>query len=63
MAIEFSTWLYAIAVVGGSFLAGLAIDALLVGWRMAPRWWLRLRLPMSLCLATCCALSGWVLGR
>lgn len=53
----------ALFALAGLLLASLAIDALLVGWRMAPRWWLRLRLPMSLCLATCCALSGWVLGR
>ena len=30
MTVEFGDWLYAIAVVGGSFLAGAAVDALLV---------------------------------
>ncbi len=44
-------------------VASLAVDALLVGRGLAPRWWLRLRVPLSTGLALCCAVSGWVLVR
>lgn len=42
-------------------VASLVVDALLVRRRLAPRWWLRLRVPLSVGLALCCALSGWAL--
>ena len=44
-------------------VASLAVDALFVGRGLAPRWWLKLRVPLSVGLALCCALSGWVLVR
>jgi hypothetical protein len=37
----------------------LVVDALFVRRRLAPRWWMKLRLPLSLVLALCCLLSGW----
>ena len=43
--------------------ASLGVDALLVRRRLAPRWWLRLRVPLSVGLALCCVLSGWALVR
>lgn len=52
--------LFALAI---ALLAALAVDAYLKRRRLAPRWWLRLRLPLSLGLALCCGLSGWVLIR
>lgn len=53
----------ALFALAGLLLASLVIDALLVGWRLAPRWWMRLRVPLSGGLAFCCVVSGWVLGR
>jgi hypothetical protein len=44
-------------------VASLVVDALLVGRGLAPRWWLKLRVPLSVGLALCCAVSGWVLVR
>ncbi|GAA4020211.1 hypothetical protein GCM10022280_20620 [Sphingomonas swuensis] len=44
-------------------LASLLVDGLLMRRRLAPPWWLKLRLPLSLGLALCCALSGWALVR
>jgi hypothetical protein len=41
----------------------LAVDALLVRRRLASRWWMKLRVPLSLVLALCCLLSGWDLVR
>jgi hypothetical protein len=52
--------LFALAV---ALLAALAMDALLVGKKLAPTWWLRLRVPLSVVLAMCCVLSGWALVR
>lgn len=52
--------LFALALL---LVATLAVDALLVGRRLAPLWWMRLRVPLSLGLALCCALSGWALVR
>jgi hypothetical protein len=52
--------LFALAI---ALLATLAVDAYLSQRRLAPRWWMRLRLPLSLGLALCCGLSGWVLIR
>ena len=52
--------LFALAI---ALLAAMAVDAYLTRRRLAPRWWLRLRLPLSLGLALCCGLSGWVLIR
>lgn len=52
--------LFALAI---ALLAALAVDAYLVQRRLAPPWWMRLRLPLSLGLALCCGLSGWVLIR
>ncbi len=46
-----------------ALLAALAVDAYLTQRRLAPRWWMRLRLPLSLGLALCCGLSGWALIR
>lgn len=45
------------------FVVSLLVDGLLVGRGLAPRWWMRLRLPLSLGLAACCALSAWALMR
>lgn len=44
-------------------LATLVVDLLLTARRLAPRWWMGLRLPLSTGLALCCALSGWTLVR
>lgn len=44
-------------------VASLAVDAVMVGRGLAPRWWLKLRVPLSLGLAVCCLVSGWVLVR
>ena len=52
--------LFALAI---ALIAALAVDAYLSQRRLAPRWWMRLRLPLSLGLALCCGLSGWVLIR
>jgi hypothetical protein len=52
--------MFGLAVV---LIASLLFDALLVARRLAPRWWLKLRVPLSVGLAACCALSGWVLTR
>lgn len=52
--------LFALAV---GLVAVLPVDWLLVQQRLAPRWWMRLRVPLSLGLALCCALSGWVMVR
>jgi hypothetical protein len=53
----------ALFALAGGLVATLAVDALLVRRRLAPGWWMRLRVPLSLGLAVCCALSGWVLIR
>ncbi len=53
----------ALFALAGLLVASLVVDALLVGWRLAPRWWFRLRMPLTLGLALCCVLSGWMLGR
>lgn len=52
--------LFALALM---LVAALAVDALLVRRRLAPGWWMKLRVPLSLGLALCCALSGWALVR
>jgi hypothetical protein len=52
--------LFGLAVL---LLGALAVDALLVRRRLAPAWWIGLRLPLSTGLALCCALSGWALIR
>ena len=52
--------LFALAL---ALVAALAVDAYLTQRRLAPRWWMRLRLPLSLGLALCCGLSGWALIR
>jgi hypothetical protein len=49
--------------LAGALVVSLAVDALLVRGRLAPGWWMRLRVPLSLGLALCCLLSGWVLVR
>lgn len=41
----------------------LAIDYLLVRRGLAPQWWMKLRLPLSIGLGLCCALSGLALVR
>jgi hypothetical protein len=53
----------ALFALAGALVATLAVDALLVQRRLAPGWWMKLRVPLSLGLALCCALSGWVLVR
>ena len=53
----------ALFALAGALLATLIMDALLVQRRLAPAWWMTLRVPLSLGLATCCALSGWALIR
>jgi hypothetical protein len=52
--------LFALAAL---LVASLAVDAVLVGRGLAPRWWLKLRVPLSIGLALCCLLSGWVLTQ
>ncbi|WP_300975206.1 DUF3429 domain-containing protein [Sphingomonas sp. LHG3406-1] len=52
--------MFALAVL---LVAALAVDALLVRRRLAPGWWMALRVPLSVGLAACCALSGWTLVR
>jgi hypothetical protein len=52
--------LFALAI---ALIAALAVDGHLSQRRLAPRWWMLLRLPLSLGLALCCGLSGWVLIR
>lgn len=49
--------------LGGALIATLVVDALLVRRRLAPGWWMKLRVPLSVGLAACCALSGWALVR
>jgi hypothetical protein len=49
--------------LASALVVSLAVDALLVRGRLAPAWWMRLRVPLSLGLALCCVLSGWVLVR
>jgi hypothetical protein len=46
-----------------ALLVALVVDASLVQQRLAPSWWMRLRVPLSAGLALCCVLSGWVLIR
>lgn len=53
----------ALFALAGGLIVTLAFDALLVRGRLAPRWWMRLRAPLSFGLASCCLLSGWVLVR
>jgi hypothetical protein len=53
----------ALFALAAALVATLAFDALLVGWRLAPGWWMRLRVPLSAGLALCCLLSGWALVR
>ena len=52
--------LFALAV---ALIVALVVDAWLMQRRLAPRWWMRLRIPLSVGLALCCVLSGWVLIR
>ena len=52
--------LFGLAVL---LIAALAVDATFVRLRLAPAWWMKLRLPLSTGLALCCALSGWALVR
>jgi hypothetical protein len=59
-------WFYppsALFALVAALLVSLAVDALLVRRDLAPRWWMRLRVPLSVGLALCCALSGWALVR
>jgi hypothetical protein len=53
----------ALFALAGALVLTLVVDALLTAWRLAPGWWMRLRVPLSIGLALCCALSGWVLVR
>jgi hypothetical protein len=53
----------ALFALAGALVATLAVDALLVQRRLAPGWWVKLRVPLSCGLALCCGLSGWVLVR
>lgn len=53
----------ALFALAGALVAALAVDSLLVHGRLAPRWWMGLRTPLSFGLALCCVLSGWVLVR
>ena len=41
----------AVAVLSGLFLAALWVDRELARRFVAPRWWLSMRLPLSLCMA------------
>jgi hypothetical protein len=52
--------LFGLAVM---LVAALVVDAWLAARGLAPRWWMRLRVPLSVGLALCCALSGWVLTQ
>ncbi|WP_338503306.1 DUF3429 domain-containing protein [Sphingomonas kaistensis] len=53
----------ALFALAGALIAVLAVDWLLVRRRLAPRWWMQLRIPLSVGLALCCGLSGWALIR
>lgn len=53
----------ALFALAGALLLSLLMDAILVWRRLAPAWWMKLRIPLSLALALCCGLSGWVLIR
>lgn len=53
----------ALFTLAGALVATLAVDAVLAQRRLAPRWWMKLRIPLSLGLALCCGLSGSVLIR
>ena len=53
----------ALFALAGALIATLVMDVLLTQRRLAPRWWMTLRVPLSLGLALCCGLSGWVLIR
>lgn len=53
----------ALFALAAMLLATLLVDALLVAQRLAPRWWMKLRVPLSVALALCCVLSGWYLVR
>jgi hypothetical protein len=53
----------ALFALAGALITALVVDALLVRRRFAPGWWMKLRAPLSLGLALCCGLSGWVLVR
>jgi hypothetical protein len=53
----------ALFALAGALVLTLVVDGLLTAWRLAPGWWMRLRVPLSVGLALCCALSGWVLVR
>jgi hypothetical protein len=48
----------ALFALAAMLVGSLVIDALLVRQRLAPRWWLKLRAPLSVLLAICCVLSG-----
>lgn len=52
--------LFALAVL---FIGSLLVDLALTRNRLAPGWWMKLRVPLSIGLALCCALSGWTLIR
>lgn len=53
----------ALFALAGALVAALPVDALLVRRRLAPGWWMKLRVPLSVGLAVCCGLSGWALVR
>lgn len=53
----------ALFALAAALVAALVMDALLVQRRLAPRWWMGLRIPLSLGLALCCGVSGLVLVR
>lgn len=53
----------ALFALAGALILALPVDAVLVRRRLAPAWWMKLRVPLSLGLALCCLLSGWALVR
>jgi len=53
----------ALFALAAMLLGALLVDGWLVRRRLAPFWWMGLRVPLSLGLAICAALSGWALVR
>lgn len=49
----------AAALLAAGILSSLLVDGMLVSAGLAPAWWMRLRVPLSVGLATCVALGAW----
>lgn len=47
------------ALLGGAILVSPVADGALASAGLTPAWWMRLRVPLSIGLATCVALGAW----